>query len=138
MLKNAIIMPLQDIQNIDDIQLMVNTFYDTIRQDELLGPIFDGIIQDRWPVHLEKMYRFWQTILLEDHTYFGQPFPPHARMPIQQEHFDRWVALFTATVDRLFDGQKADEAKWRARRMADMFASKVAWYQERPGAVPLA
>ncbi|EPB65566.1 hypothetical protein ANCCEY_15368, partial [Ancylostoma ceylanicum] len=34
------------------------------------------------------MYRFWQTILLDEHTYYGAPFPPHARMPLEQHHFD--------------------------------------------------
>ncbi len=79
----------EDIKNLADIQILVDTFYETIRKDQLLGPIFDGIIQDRWPEHLEKMYRFWQTVLLEEHTYYGSPFPPHAKMPIQKKHFDR-------------------------------------------------
>ena len=69
----------KDISDIEDIKLMVNAFYDQIRENEVLGPIFNGIIQDRWPQHLEKMYTFWQTILLEEHTYFGSPFPPHAK-----------------------------------------------------------
>lgn len=68
----------QDILTIEDVKLLVNSFYDKIRRDELLGPVFNGIIQDRWPVHLEKMYRFWQTVLLQEHTYFGSPFLPHA------------------------------------------------------------
>jgi truncated hemoglobin YjbI len=68
----------KDIENIDDIRLLVDSFYGTVREDDLIGPIFLGKITD-WPVHLEKMYRFWQTILLEEYTYNGAPFPPHAR-----------------------------------------------------------
>ena len=48
-----------DIQDIEDIKLLVDTFYDNIRKDELLAPIFNDKIEDRWPEHLEKMYRFF-------------------------------------------------------------------------------
>lgn len=124
---------LTDIKTIEDIQLLVNTFYDRIRKDELLGPIFDGIIQNKWPEHLEKMYRFWQTVLLEEHTYFGSPFPPHAKMPVNKTHFDQWVGLFSMTVDELFVGETANRAKWQGERMATMFQYKIAYYQDQSG-----
>jgi hemoglobin len=120
----------QDILNIEDIQLLVNCFYDKIKTNELLGPIFNERIRDRWPEHLEKMYRFWQTVLLEDHTYFGSPFPPHAQLPVGHEHFLKWMELFTLTVDELFTGEKATEAKWRAAKMAEMFEIKIAHYKK--------
>lgn len=65
----------QDILTIEDVKLLVDRFYEKIRVDELLGPIFNERIQNRWPEHLEKMYRFWQTVLLGEHTYFSSPFP---------------------------------------------------------------
>ena len=119
----------RDIENIEDIKLIVNNFYDRIREDELLGPIFNGVIQDRWPEHLEKMYRFWQTVLLEQHTYYGSPFPPHAKLPVSKEHFDHWIGLFSETVDHYFQGEKADRAKWQGSRMAEMFQHKINYYQ---------
>lgn len=119
----------QDIASIEDIRLLVNTFYDKVRQDALLKDIFEAIIQERWPAHLEKMYRFWQTVLLEEHTYQGSPFAPHASMPIGAEHFERWFQLFTATLDEHFQGEKAEEAKWRAENMAKMFHAKISYYQ---------
>lgn len=121
---------MKDIENVADISTMVHTFYDHIRKDALLGEIFDGIIQDQWPVHLEKMVRFWQTVLLDEHTYFGSPFLPHARMPIQKVHFEQWKILFKQTVDSLFEGEKAERAKWQAERMAEMFLSKINYYQQ--------
>ncbi|HEV8082029.1 MAG TPA: group III truncated hemoglobin [Chitinophagaceae bacterium] len=69
---------IKEIISLDDIKKLVDTFYDKVRRDQLIGPIFNGRIQDRWPQHLEKMYTFWQTVLLGEHTYFGTPFPPHA------------------------------------------------------------
>lgn len=119
-----------DILTLDDVKLLVNTFYDKVRQDELLAPVFNSRIGDRWPEHLEKMYTFWQTVLLDEHTYFGSPFPPHANMPIDASHFDNWMLLFTATVDELFTGEKAAEAKWRAGKMAEMFQVKLAHFRK--------
>ncbi len=118
-----------DIQSLEDIQLLVNSFYTAVRNNELLGPIFNERIGDRWPEHLEKMYRFWQTVLLEDHTYFGSPFPPHAQLPVEQTHFDTWLQLWHGTVDAYFKGKKANEAKWRGDKMATMFLYKISYYR---------
>lgn len=118
-----------DIATLADIKLLVDTFYGKIHSDGLLGSIFDGIIQDRWPEHLEKMYRFWQTVLLGEHTYYGSPFPPHAALPVGQEHFQAWLAIWHQTIDGNFAGPKADEAKWRGDKMALMFRSKIEYYR---------
>ncbi len=120
-----------EIQNIDHIRLLVNNFYGKVRQDELLGPIFNNLIQDRWPQHLDKMYRFWQTVLLEEHTYNGSPFMPHAKLPVNQLHFNRWMQLFTAVIDEFFWGTRAEKAKIQAQKMADMFLYKIQYYQSR-------
>lgn len=115
----------QDILTIEDIKLLVDGFYTKVKTDELLGPIFNERIQDGWPQHLEKMYRFWQTVLLGEHTYYGSPFPPHTQLPIGLEHFNKWMELFTVTADELFCGEKNDEAKWRAGKMAELFQMKL-------------
>ena len=119
----------KDIETLDDIKLLVDTFYSRVKENNLIGPIFNGTIKDNWPEHLEKMYRFWQTILFDEHTYFGSPFPPHAKMPIDENHFETWLSIFNETVDFLFSGKKADEAKWRAGKMAVMFVSKLNYYR---------
>lgn len=127
-----------DIESLGHIQQMVDTFYGKVREDDLIGPIFNKVIEDRWPVHLEKMYRFWQTVLLEEHTYSGSPFPPHAKLNIGKAHFDRWLDLFGATVDGLFHGEKASEAKWRAEKMAEMFGYKIEYLKQNKNRRPLA
>lgn len=129
---------MKDISNLEDIKLLVNTFYQKVRENELLGPIFESVIKDRWPEHLEKMYRFWQTVLLEDHTYFGSPFPPHAKLPVDKKHFDTWLVLWHGTINSFFSGEKANEAKWRGDRMAAMFLSKIDYYRGNPISIPLA
>lgn len=126
----------KEIDSINDIQLLVNEFYGKVRQDALLKDIFEGIIQDRWPEHLNKMYNFWQTVLLGEHTYRGTPFPPHAVMPVEIEHFQRWLQHWTETVDTYFYGEKAERAVWQGQRMAEMFLSKIRYMRDND-AVPL-
>ena len=121
----------QDILSLEDVKHLVNSFYGKVREDETLAPIFNERIGNRWPEHLEKMYRFWQTVLLDEHTYFGAPFPPHASLPVQHLHFEKWLALFHKTVDELFVGQIAEEAKWRGNRMAEMFELKMEYRRKQ-------
>lgn len=118
-----------DIKNIDDIKTFVNTFYGYVQKDEIIGPIFNDKIGDNWPAHLEKMYGFWQTILLNEQAYSGSPFMAHAQLPIDKEHFDRWILLFEKTIKETFEGTVADEAFMRATNMAIMFQHKLAHYQ---------
>jgi hemoglobin len=126
-----------DIRTMEDVRLLVDTFYGRARLDELVGPIFNDTIQDRWPEHLAKLYTFWQTILLGEHTYYGSPFMPHAKLPIDKKHFDRWLQLFHATLDDLFAGPKTEEAKQRSVMMAQMFQFKLDEHAKR-GTSPLA
>lgn len=126
-----------DILTIENIKLLVNSFYEKVREDSLLSHIFNDKIKDRWSIHLEKMYRFWQTVLLEEHTYHGSPFKPHAELPIDRLHFDRWIYLFYQTIDENFVGEKAQEAKWRAEKMADMFYYKIQYHKNNPNALIL-
>lgn len=116
---------IRDIENINNIKKMVNVFYAKVQKDDLIGPIFNERIQSHWPEHLEKLYSFWQGILLNERTYTGHPFPPHAQLPIDKQHFDRWLYLFTETVDSLFAGNKANEAKSRAYNIAGVFQNRL-------------
>lgn len=120
----------KDIQNIDDIKLFVDSFYEQIQKDDILGHIFNDKIQDRWPEHLNKMYRFWQTVLLDEHTYYGSPFVPHAYLPVERVHFERWVQIFEKTINTHFEGSKAEKAKWQGQRMAEMFQVKIQYIRD--------
>lgn len=122
----------KDILRLEDIKLLVDTFYNKVREDNLIGPIFNERIQNRWPEHLSKMYTFWQTVLLGEHTYYGSPFPPHAQLPVDQIHFERWLGLFAETLNELFSGEVANEAIWRANKMAVMFQYKIEHYRNNP------
>ena len=127
---------LPDITTQDDIKILVDGFYQRVRENDLLSPIFNNIIREKWPEHLEKMYSFWGTVILQANSYLGSPFPPHAKLPVEKKHFDAWLSLFKAEVDLHFTGEKANEVKWRADKMAVMFLSKIEYYKNNP-AIPL-
>lgn len=105
----------------EDIQLMVDSFYAKVRKDSLIGPIFDDVAKVDWAEHLPKLYNFWSDLLLGEDTYRGRPFPPHMKLNLKPGHFERWLRLFTETVDEHFLGLRAEEAKARALRIARNF-----------------
>ncbi|GAA4442560.1 hypothetical protein GCM10023188_42390 [Pontibacter saemangeumensis] len=125
----------KDILTLGDIRQLVDLFYTRVRADALLGPIFEERIKDNWARHLDIMYRFWQTVLLGELTYQGSPGAKHITLPVSGEHFEKWLSIFYTTVDELFTGSKATEAKWRAARMAEMFAGKIALYQKNKNTI---
>ena len=114
----------------EDVKHLVDTFYARVREHEILGPIFNDKIGELWFLHLDTLSRFWETLLLDNRTYFGAPFPKHFDLPIKVEHFSMWLTLFEQTVDDLFKGEKAEEAKHRARQLAKSFSSKWAHYEK--------
>ena len=116
---------MKDIENKEDIKLMVDSFYGLVQKDALLGPIFNGVIKDGWTAHLETMCRFWQTVLLHEFAYKGSPFLPHKKLPLELHHFERWLFHFNNSMDENFAGNIAEEAKWRAQKMAQMFLYKL-------------
>lgn len=115
---------MKDITGLKDIQLFVDEFYNKVREDHLIGPVFDNVIAD-WQPHLEKMYAFWNAVLFGEPGFKGNPFAKHAPLPIIQEHFGRWLELFAETIDANFAGPMAAETKQRAGLMATMFMSKL-------------
>ena len=120
---------MQDLTNIKDVEILVNSFYDVARKDDLLGPIFNTIIGDDWSHHLPIMYKFWDMVLFETPGYKGHTVKKHIdvdhKMPMRKEHFDRWLTLWTTTVDKLYEGSIADIAKNKAGLMANMIHMKI-------------
>lgn len=107
-----------DIITEHDVEILVHTFYDKIRANELLAPIFNEVIKDNWDGHLKKMCDFWSTILLYTRKYLSDPMVKHVPLPLQKIHFNEWLLLFSKTVDELFSGEIAEIAKKRAGNIA--------------------
>lgn len=121
--------PLPDVLDERMIRAVVHGFYDEIRKDDLLGPIFNAAIApDDWPRHLGKMCDFWSATLLRTGRYDGRPLPPHLAIPgLGETHFRRWLALFRATVTRLCPPEVARLFMDRALRIAHSFRVAVAF-----------
>lgn len=111
-----------DIINRDDVKTLVDRFYDKVKADALLAPVFSHV---DWPHHLPVMYNFWSSILLGDQSYSGNPLQKHLPLPITQQHFSQWLHLFHQTIDEHFRGEKAEEAKMRAQSIAGIFQVKM-------------
>ncbi len=115
-----------DIQTLKDIQLLVDEFYEAVRKDSFIGPIFNSRLRGgRWEMHHKKLYRFWHTVLLRRPDYFGNPVPLHYDMNIDRIHFDYWLTLWIKIVDANFEGQIAERAKFRGKTLADAFLAKI-------------
>jgi len=111
-----------DISNRADIEQLVNVFYEKIKSDTTIGYLFNDIAKVNWEKHLPIMYDFWENILFSTGNYNGNPMVKHkelhAKSPMNASHFAHWVRLFSATVDELFCGEKAEEIKERAGKIA--------------------
>jgi hemoglobin len=118
-----------DIADRNDIVLLVNTFYEKVARDAVIGPIFTDVARVDWDRHLPIMYSFWATMLLDEQSYAGHPMISHAELnkkqPLLQYHFDGWVRIFVETVDELFRGTKADEAKSRGAQIAQLMHHRM-------------
>ncbi|MDN3620204.1 group III truncated hemoglobin [Polaribacter undariae] len=116
---------MKEIENRADINLLVITFYNEVRKDALLGPIFNHHLKaEQWPPHLEKLTDFWVTALLGDVCFKGNPTKAHLEVDkhlkhtMSQEHFGQWLQIWFQTIDSLYVGDVAQRAKDASRRMA--------------------
>lgn len=101
-----------------EIRDLVFTFYDRVRSDERLGPVFERTLNGRWEAHLEKMCDFWSGVLLATGRFRGDPVRAHAEIRgIHPEHFDRWLDLFELTAVETLRPHHAIDVVARATRM---------------------
>ena len=107
------------------IERLVHGFYDRVRKDDLIGPVFNARISD-WGPHLRQMCAFWSSVALMTGAYHGQPMHKHLPLPVDARHFDRWLALFEETARELCPPAAADHFIERARRIAESLELGIA------------
>ncbi len=117
--------PKKNLENRADLEILLNQFYDRVKVDPLIGPVFIEIAQVHWEEHLPKIYNFWESLLFGADNYRGRPFPPHIPLNLKLEHFERWLTIFFTTTDELFEGQKAEEIKARALNIGRNFLANI-------------
>lgn len=101
------------------ITALVHAFYDSVRADPELGPVFLRAIGDDWTPHLARMVDFWSTVMLGSKQFQGNVFGTHMQLQgVEPAHFRRWLALFGQTAGRLFPPALAEEFTTVGRRIA--------------------
>ncbi|MGI9402824.1 MAG: group III truncated hemoglobin [Rhizobiaceae bacterium] len=116
---------------------LVDRFYELVRGNELLGPIFQRHIDENWERHLDKMKTFWRSVLLKTGEYKGKPVPVHLKIDgIGTREFEEWLSLFAATASKIFEpdaaelviqaGNRIATSLWLSRS-SDPFASPPDW-----------
>ena len=118
-----------DIKNRKDVELLVNSFYERVKQDAIIGFFFTDVVNMDWGKHLPLMYDFWEDIVFKSGVYKGNPINKHIDLNkkslITKEHFQRWLLLFNQTVEELFSGIFADLVKQRATSIATVMQIKI-------------
>lgn len=120
---------LEDLQGPAEIEILVNAFYERVKDDELLGFIFEKVAAVDWASHLPRMYAFWEKVLFRTGSYTGNPLAVHARLlpltSMGRPQFDRWLEIFQETVNDLFAGPNAEHIKNSASDMANVIYSRL-------------
>ena len=107
------------------ISTLVDNFYAKVRRDEEIGPIFNAIIDD-WPYHLDLLKNFWSTVLLTTGRYKGDPMMTHLQLPLDPDHFERWLTLFAETATEVLSPDHAATVIAKSRRIAQNFKAGIA------------
>lgn len=119
---------MKDIVSQDDIQQLVNSFYDKVKTSEI-GFFFEEIAKVNWEKHLPKMYIFWESVLFATVKFDGNPmgahFPINEIIPMEKKHFEAWLQLWKETVDENFFGEMAESAKNKAENIAKLMSFKM-------------
>ena len=120
---------MKKLESREDIELLVNSFYDKVTKDETIGFFFNDVAKVSWAHHLPKMYSFWESILFGQMTYKGNPmavhFPINEMEAMEVKHFDRWIELWKKTIDENFVGENADMAIYKAENIAKLMSYKM-------------
>lgn len=119
----------KDIKDRKDIELIVNRFYDKVKEDELLRPFFSDIIKIDWNKHIPIMCDFWENLLFYTGQYEGNPMAKHHNIHqvsrLKMEHFRRWQTLFTETVKENFEGANAKKIIEKASNIGTVMQMKL-------------
>lgn len=98
---------------------LVNRFYAKVRNDALLGPVFNTAVED-WPGHLETLSAFWSSVMLTSGRYKGNPMAAHIKhgSRIDPPMFTRWLDFWGETAREILDERGSTAVITKAQRIA--------------------
>ncbi|MEM8528522.1 MAG: group III truncated hemoglobin [Bacteroidota bacterium] len=126
-----------DIQSRSDIQKLVTVFYEKLLQEEEFKSIFLEVAKIDVLVHLDIIIDFWESVLFQAGKYKRNLLEAHLNLNqkynygLTAQHFTDWLAIFNATVDELFEGDKAKGAKDRALSIATIIKLKIDYLEQQ-------
>ncbi|MDE1905365.1 MAG: group III truncated hemoglobin [Rhodospirillales bacterium] len=99
---------------------LLELFYDRVRRDAELGPVFDSAVHD-WPAHLQRLAAFWSSVMLTSGRYKGNPMLMHLKHGdiITDAMFARWLVIWQETTDELLPASAALAMQAKAQRIAE-------------------
>ncbi len=126
MVPKTIKMKKTDIKDKTDIQTLVDLFYNKVKADVLLAPMFQHV---DWEKHLPVMYSFWDNVLFHTGGYSGNPMAKHQSVhqkhPLSHGDFEQWIGLFISVIDKNFEGPNVENLKERAKSIAIIMEIKI-------------
>jgi hemoglobin len=110
----------------EEISTLVDRFYAKVRRDPEIGPIFNKTVED-WPAHLALLKNFWSTVMLTTRRYKGDPMMTHLQLPLESDHFSRWLDLFAETAKEVMAPEHAASIIAKSERIAGNFKAGIAY-----------
>lgn len=89
------------------VALLIDRFYDKVRKDATLGPVFNAVVED-WDAHKRLLTSFWCSVVLRANSYHGNPLAKHHPLPIDAGHFQNWLALWRETTREMLEPSVAE------------------------------
>lgn len=106
------------------IKHLVDSFYARVMEDTLLRPIFleaIGGYPETWNLHMQRVYAFWSSVMLNTGKYHGNPFQKHKNLPVFDiALFDRWLTLFAKTIQEIHTEEIANHYIEKSQRIAEI------------------
>jgi hemoglobin len=117
---------MKDIETRVDIEFLLTEFYKIATVDKEIGHHF---IRLDLAAHLPIIVDFWEKVLFGKPVYFGNPLFIHQKLneisPLAPEHFERWLEIFSQTIDKFFAGETAENTKLRAQMIAHSLNQRI-------------
>lgn len=115
--------PCADVTDRGDVEALLRRFYGRVLVDELLADAFATVREvTGLEGHIPVMADFWETVLFRAGLYKGSALVVHRevhhRTELSATHFVRWLQTWNDTVDEMFRGPVAEQAKIQGSRIA--------------------
>jgi hemoglobin len=119
----------KDIETREELEELLRAFYKSAFADELIGHFFTEVVPLDLKTHIPVIANFWESVVFNKPSYRKNVMEVHKHIhhlsKIKKEHLNRWVKIFTETLDENFEGSRTELMKQRARSIATLMDIKL-------------